>query len=195
MKSYSKQISFIERRFGTLADGSGTLIKDHGLRVATFLNEFCAQQKIMGAKRKQLVCAALFHDLLEDTKTTEEEIIALSDKKTLELVREMTISFDKRTIKQAVAPMYKASEECMLIKMADIYDNTKKSSFVIRNNGIQWYETFFMPLLSEYKKLMRHRVKNAQKYKKELSTLEELVCNEIETLTRNLTASKLLHSK
>lgn len=191
MHKYLKQILFAKEQFGDLKDGSGTLIFDHAVRVFAFLDNFLKPFKIDQDLHKSIVLAGLFHDLLEDTKATEAEILALSDKKTLSLVKEMTISFTNRTIKQAVKPLYKTTDELTLVKLADIYDNAKKSNFMIRVNGLKWYQTFFSPLLNEYKKLMIDKIKKAKKHKKIIKILADLVFQEVGRLELNLEISSL----
>jgi len=180
MHHYLKQSHFARERFGNLKDGSGTLIFDHGYRVAIFLNYFLKPYHLDSELHESLVLAGLFHDLLEDTKTTEKEILSLSNKDTLRYVKEMTISFENCSIKKAVKPLYKTSDELTIIKLADIYDNTKKSNFVTRINGLTWYNNFYSPLLSEYRKLMDYKVKKAKKYKKIIKGLRSFVFSEVD---------------
>lgn len=193
MKKYLKQIEFTKNKFRDLKDGSGTLIFDHALRVATFLFHFLKPFKLGKRENEILVLAGLFHDLLEDTDTTEDEILKLSNQKTLKLVKEMTISFEKKTIKEAVKPLFSTSDELAIIKFADIYDNTKKTSFVIRINGMKWYRNFYMPLLKEYIKLVKFKLKIVKKHRKIVKSLADIVLKEIEILGNNLDSfSKLI---
>lgn len=194
MKNIHKSpIEFAQKKLGKLTDGSGTLIFDHALRVYLILQEKLSQQTISEAKKNSIVLAGLFHDLLEDTNTTESEIVKYANQTTLKLVNEMTISFKDKTISQAVAPLYQTSDELTLIKLADIYDNVRKSPYFLRVNGLKWYQTFFLPLLKEYKKWIGFKVKQQQKYQRLVKTFSQEVLKEITFLEVNyFTFSKII---
>ena len=191
IKNFTKQVEFAKGKFGDLKDGSGTLIFDHAVRVFNFLVIFLTNEKLSPKDIEIIALAGLFHDLLEDTKTTEQEVLEMSSQETLSIVKEMTIDFTDRTIKEAVKPLYSTSDECTLVKLADIYDNTKKSNFVIRINGAKWYETFFIPLLNEYLILIDHKEREAGKYLPAIKKLASIVRQEIQTLKGNIEAYRL----
>jgi hypothetical protein len=78
------------------------------------------------------------------------------------------------------------SDYTTLVKLADIYDNVRKSNFLIRVNGIEWYLSFFVPLLKEYKKLIVYKVEKAVLFKRPIQDLSEEVLEEIETFFRTV---------
>lgn len=193
ISKYQSQIEFTKKKLGKLTDGSGTLIFDHAIRVYLILQEKLSQQKISGAKKKSILLAGLFHDLLEDTNTTEADIIKQANKITLKLVKEMTINFHNCSIKQAVKPLYFTSDELTLIKLADIYDNVRKSPYFLRTNGLKWYKTFFLPLLNEYKNWIGFKLGRQKKYRLLVKGFSQDVLKEIAFLESNyFTFSKII---
>lgn len=162
-KKARKAIFLAKKYYGEKKDGSGTLIFDHCLRVSIHLFNLLEKININENQKESIICVGLFHDLIEDTNVSEKEIFEFG-KNILDLTKQLTINFDKG-IKKAVAPLYQIDDEAFLIKLADIYDNVSKSFFVIRINGIKWYETFFTPLLNEYLKLINFKRKNLKNKK------------------------------
>ncbi len=192
-QKFERQIEFARSKLGTLADGSGTLIGDHAVRVfALLVQVFETTGRLQDQNVENILMAALFHDLLEDTNTTEEELINLSNTATLELVREMTITFEGKTIEEAVAPMYQRSEASFLIKLADICDNFGKSRFVLRSNNPKFFNDFFLPLLSCYEKYIAIKKLAAGEYKKEIDLMEKQVAKEFSLLKQTLELTRFL---
>ena len=69
-----------------------------------------------------VLCAALLHDVLEDTQTTEEELITHFAKKVTGIVKELTDDKSlakemRKSLQIAHAPF--ASHEAKLVKLAD----------------------------------------------------------------------------
>lgn len=180
------QIKYAREMLGDLTDGSNTLIFDHAMRVWACLNVVLTAHDVEQSLVKDIRRAGLFHDLLEDTLATEKDILKLSSPRTLTIVQEMTISFDNRSIKQAVKPMYSVGEYTMIVKLADIYDNVRKSNFVIRNNGVDWYQKFFVPLLKEYIKLIESKRAEAITTSNVYNEFAQKTLDEINTLFTTL---------
>ncbi|PJE63992.1 hypothetical protein COU89_00370 [Candidatus Roizmanbacteria bacterium CG10_big_fil_rev_8_21_14_0_10_45_7] len=183
MSFFPKEVAFAHKKLGNLVDGSKTSIFEHGLRVGCKLKLVLDKSSISAQKKQAIIIAGLFHDLLEDTDATEKEIVQLTNKDVLRLVKEMTIDFKDKTIKEAIAPLYFVSEECSIIKLVDILDNTSKSIFVVSANGIGWYRDFYIPLLQEYSLLIGYWEKNSKVYKiffTELANEVEVKINELQ---------------
>src|SRR5690349_21590756 len=118
LEDFRPQIAFARAKLGDLKDGSGTLIFDHALRVFLLLAEtFSACGRSIGAGEREMLAAALFHDLLEDTDATREELIIRSSQNTLRYVEELTISFDGKTIPAAVESLQTISEPALIVKL------------------------------------------------------------------------------
>ncbi len=179
---FQKAVRLASSYYQDKKDGSSFLILDHCFRVAFNLNHWLSNSSLSKDEKEDIVIAGLFHDLLEDTAVKEKEILFFG-KRVLDYTRQMTISFDQG-IKKGVKPLYSIAEEVFLIKLADIEDNVSKSFFVVRNNKIIWYQDFFLPLLREYKKLIRYRVpklKN-QRLKRIITNHSQVVIDKINHL-------------
>lgn len=107
-----------------------------------------------------MVLAGLFHDVLEDTPVTAEELLEVSSVKVVSLVEELTISFEGCSIENAVESLARVSTKAILIKCADITDNVEKSRFYLTSNTEKFYTSFFLPLLAEYERLIGIREAN-----------------------------------
>jgi (p)ppGpp synthase/HD superfamily hydrolase len=82
---------------------------------------------------KDIIDAAYLHDVIEDTNTTWSDIYAEFGKRVADLVLELTNSPDGEKLsgtdkdQYIVEKMVEMSEPALLIKLADIYDNTRTS--------------------------------------------------------------------
>lgn len=106
-------------------DGSEYI--NHPVKVATYLKD-----KGYG---EDYILAALFHDLLEDTDATEDEIVAYSNPEVLEAVKLLT----KRTEKseECYIKDILSNEIARVVKAADRFDNLNdafngKAAFIKR---------------------------------------------------------------
>lgn len=159
---FAQYVDFTRTKLGQQVDGSGSLTFDHSVRVFLILQRYFPfynySPEFVPSRKKYILVAGLFHDLLEDTDATETEIRELAGGEVLSLVKELTINFDNKTMEEAVKPLYKISADAFFVKMADIIDNADRSVYLIRKNGIKWYETFFVPLLLLYKNMILKRM-------------------------------------
>ena len=92
--------------------------------------------------------AALGHDLLEDTKVTEDEIIKASNPCVLALIKELTNPVDDAHTDQYMDQLSAASEEARLIKYADLIENTSSVSYNYHIVGTQWIQEFYKPIMN-----------------------------------------------
>ena len=95
----------------------GTPYYEHPLRVGNMLKE-------KGYDNNYLV-AGYFHDLLEDTNATEEEILELSNKQVLEAVK--LVSKTKGYIMEEYISGIRNNDIAKLVKLADRIDNIRDS--------------------------------------------------------------------
>jgi len=103
-----------------------------------------------------LRCGALGHDLLEDTDTTEEEIIDVAGNKTLQYIKYLTNAFGDDKTAPYVAQIEKAPEEAKLLKLADLTDNLLHGSFSVRVLGLPWMHSFFLPIVDPMLKMLQN---------------------------------------
>lgn len=96
----------------------------HPIRVAALVRELCGVQK---SRESGLYIAALLHDTLEDTDTTQEEIVAQFGHAVAMLVEAVTS--DKEKIKSVGKTAYLRdkinfmSNDALLLKLCDRLDN------------------------------------------------------------------------
>jgi GTP pyrophosphokinase len=91
---------------------------------------------------KNLVCALLLHDILEDTAITKKELKTLFNSKILDLVKSATrkrlkneTEKEKAKSKQEkIKKISRASKEVRLIKLCDKLDNKNSQKFIPENH-------------------------------------------------------------
>lgn len=165
-QEFNKVITFAQQNFKNIRDGAGGLIFEHNLRVAFWLEQYLIELKIkITKKEKELITAAALHDIVEDTQVSVGQIKKLFGKNIAKWVKELTISFENVSIKEAVKPLYNYSDEAIIIKMFDVYDNVKKSPYFIEKNDKDWIVNFWIPLLKEYKKIFTKKINSIKIYK------------------------------
>lgn len=125
----------------------------HPLEVAKMLSKFGAD--------KETVCAALLHDVVEDTEATLDEVCEEFGEKITFLVEALTkISFDfeskderKARYREQVKKATEEDKRVLLIKLADRLHNIKTLHvFEEKKRGRTAKETldFYVPLAREY---------------------------------------------
>jgi len=125
--SYSDAVHWARvKHGGQKRDFSNTAYVHHPIRVAA---ELYAERR-----HKEVVLAALFHDVVEDTETSIEEIEAEWGKRTAEIVwwltepskrrRDHNILSRKERKQEFNEQLAKAPELAQVIKLYDILDNT-----------------------------------------------------------------------
>lgn len=120
--SYWNALSFAFEKYGNLKRKAKDIpYVIHPVRIASILraagfNEF---------EQEDLMIAALFHDLCEDTNTSLEEIDKKFGKKISSIVAELTKPENTKGHKKDLwlENLVKSSEEAKIIKMADRIDN------------------------------------------------------------------------
>lgn len=120
--NYWNALSFAFVKYGNLKrKAKDILYVIHPVRITLILravgfNEF---------EHEELMIAALFHDLCEDTDTTLEEIDKLFGKKIVSIVDELTKPKDAKDHKkdQWLENFINSSKEAKIIKIADRIDN------------------------------------------------------------------------
>ena len=96
---------------------------------------------------KDILNAAIGHDLLEDTDITEAEIIEASNERVLSLIKELTNPVDDEHTDQYMDQIKNASEEARLIKYADLIENTSCVCYNFHVVGRDWAYDFYRPLM------------------------------------------------
>lgn len=110
-------IQFMKEKHEGQLRKQGTPYYEHPLRVSEMLRDkgFGLDYQVSG----------LFHDLLEDTNTMEEEILELSNKQVLEAVK--LVSKEKGYTMDDYISRIKNNEMALMVKLADRIDNLRDS--------------------------------------------------------------------
>lgn len=149
-----------KKYLSTINDPVGSSIFEHGQRVYLKLSKSLSNQEDC-----DILSAALLHDVLEDSSCSETEIVERVNTSVLSLVKELTITFENKSITQAVNILRYISFDAYLVKLADIIDNTQKTHFYVAVNGSSWYHDFYFPLLKEYERNSQFQLKKMRTHK------------------------------
>jgi hypothetical protein len=156
MEPVSKMEALTDRLHGGQKRQDGTTNAMHVRRVRTF-----ALRALEESGEKELLkniagfeCAALGHDLLEDTPATEAEIRELAGEESLRWIKELTNTWGDDHPAPYVEQVKNASEEARLIKYADLCDNTFQASYSSRGLGKEWLTNFFLPIIDPMSKAL-----------------------------------------
>lgn len=152
--SFEKYIDFLRTKMGGIRDYSHALIWEHDYRVFLYLHfALLKEDSISEADKNDILIAGLFHDLLEDTPLTEEELAQFTNPRILSLVKELTVDFKSDSIANIVAKMAEISDYAKIIKSADIFDNVSKGIFFHKSANPEFYE-FYHELLLNYQSML-----------------------------------------
>ncbi|OGF62802.1 hypothetical protein A2662_02740 [Candidatus Giovannonibacteria bacterium RIFCSPHIGHO2_01_FULL_45_33] len=123
-----------------------------------------------GQERSIIVTAALGHDVLEDTKVTEKEVMAVFGPRGSEIIKSMTNKWGDKNVMPYVKQVAGSEEAVRLVKLSDLYDNHISVVYNLHILGLKWTHSYFLPIVTP----MRLAVTKT-KFKKFKKTAEELV--------------------
>jgi (p)ppGpp synthase/HD superfamily hydrolase len=132
-QEFEKAVLFLVRKIMESGNNSKPVVF-HSIRVGVYLSyqDYPAE----------VIIAGLLHDLLEDSKTSEEELAGYFGKKVAELVK--AVSFDrdiqdkKQRYHQTLAKGIRAGKDALVIKAADILDNSFYYRFTDSQKSYDW---------------------------------------------------------
>jgi len=158
-----KALKFAEMKHrGQKRTYSKTPYIEHPIRVAQIVKDYKKSHKI-----NELISAAILHDTLEDTNTTEHELKNLFGELVTSLVKQLTSSENKKKkmgkpeyLAQVMSDPRKMDSWALVIKLADRYDNI----LTLRDNNL--YEKKDREFMKRYcdetefilKNIKQHRV-------------------------------------
>jgi len=102
-----------------------------------------------GAVWQDLRLAALGHDLYEDTAVRPADIRKRFGPRVDAWIRGMTNEGGDRDRAAYVRRMRSAPEEVVLIKLADLTENSLSVAYGINDLGMRWIRRFFLPIVRE----------------------------------------------
>lgn len=119
MKDFDFYKEYIKNKHGNQKRKQGTLYYLHPIAVAEILKEknFSYEYQVAG----------LFHDLLEDTDTTYDELLSISNKEIAEVVKLVTKkeNYDMKEYMERISK----NEMARMVKLADRIHNLKESVY------------------------------------------------------------------
>ena len=142
----------------------------HCLRVASCLIEE------LGIKDKNVICAALLHDVVEDTRLQAEEITKEFGHRAGEIVTALTRSKKGETKKniyerkyQSFLEIMKDDKEIKAVKACDWLDNIRSLPYISKNHPSRakfkrWFkeaETMYIPLAKTVNASLANKMKKA----------------------------------
>jgi (p)ppGpp synthase/HD superfamily hydrolase len=136
----------------------------HCYGVAVLLDKAIEQHRpgLAAEQRDTLYLAALGHDLYEDTDTKRAEIVMTYSSEVDELISAMTNEGSDEDRAAYLQKLRAASDETILIKLADVIENTTSVCAHQEQLGDEWIRGFFMPIIADtYPVLMDHHFSEA----------------------------------
>ena len=96
---------------------------------------------------KDMLDAALGHDLIEDTSVSIDEITNVGNERVLHLIEELSNPVDDAHTDEYMKQLSNASEEARIIKYCDLLENTTSVCYGLQDLGIGWFSNFYEPIL------------------------------------------------
>lgn len=131
----------------------------HCLSVAEIVfNALEQSQEIKNNKLlSTIICGAIGHDLFEDT-TVEKKLISKQFGKEVEkLILYLTNEEDDAHRKEYMKKIKNSPEEALLIKYADLIENTISCAYGIHDLGVDWIKNFYIPIKNDTQKILALR--------------------------------------
>ncbi len=146
----------VEKHLGKQLRKDGSSNALHAKRVRTIL---VSALDLSGEMRSRVTktaieCAALGHDLLEDSPIQASEIESKFSKEVRAYIQELTNTEGDSHTKGYVRQMVRASEEARLIKYADLCDNILHASYSAHMLGKKWLSDYFLPIVDPMRKAL-----------------------------------------
>lgn len=148
--------NLVEKHLGKQLRKDGSSNALHAKRVRTILMSALELSGEMKSKAARVVieCAALGHDLLEDSPVKSREIESKFSPGVLAYIQELTNTEGDSHTNGYVRQMVAAPEEARLIKYADLCDNIFHASYSARALGLKWMKEYFLPIVDPMRKAL-----------------------------------------
>lgn len=169
-EQFKKALSFVQKKTRGQFRANGLPTWHHLARVSNIL-KFTLNETKEGNRQDKLLIplASLGHDLLEDTNSSEAEIKEIFEERGLFLIKGMTNWWGDKEKKLYIKQVINSEETVRIIKLADLYDNISDVTYNIKNLGLKWTDSYFLPIVNP----MLQAVKKTKfkRYKKTSSLL------------------------
>lgn len=152
----------------------------HCLSVAEIVLAGLEQSKEINdnATITNIMCAALGHDLLEDTKIDRLELEKNFGDTIVGYIDELTNDEGDAYHIAYMRKIKNGSEEAGLIKYGDLIDNTIGVAYGLHDVGVNWAKKFFKPIKDHTKKTLLSKQFNTYPKTAELLKQYFLFCEE-----------------
>lgn len=133
---------------------------------------------------KNLLLAALGHDLYEDTSATKEEVIDMFGQQVHSYILLLTNGEEgSGDVQSYINNLLHSSEEAVLVKLCDAIDNTVDTAYSLHELDSEWTSKKFIPHVKKMHRLMQDFV--PKKYPKTHHYLSNLFDFSIDRLLNN----------
>ena len=122
----------------------------HCEAVALLVKELLEQTGEYDDNADDIVLAALGHDLYEDTSADRDFIRKEFGEHVDELIFQLTNEEDDLHRDKYMQKIHLASDEVILIKLADMIENMNSVFYNRDVLGQEWVDTFFLPIMNDY---------------------------------------------
>jgi|SRR3989344_2365108 len=188
---FEKALEFVKERHAGQVRAGDVPVSHHLARVSNTLSYILETYKEGGkAERLTIARAALGHDILEDTKTTEAEVLEAFGERGLEIIIGMTNRGGDKNTGPYRERMAKAEEAVRLVKCADLIDNLTSAAYNLHLLGIPWLYDYFLPIVLPMERTIQKTSfslypKTGQALLQLVSHAKTLLMNEVESTARD----------
>jgi (p)ppGpp synthase/HD superfamily hydrolase len=150
-KSYDRMCAVVRQYHAHQSRNGGRVpYAQHCERVAHLLRYVLDKTaEATGAQRENILLAALGHDLLEDTSIDRSSLSGQFSDDVAALIWEVTNTRGDNHVSDYVEKLRTVSDAALLIKLADLAENTMNASYAVHENGTQatryWEEALMRP--------------------------------------------------
>lgn len=145
-----EDLQFMRTAFGEQTDATNVPKWLHSFEVMYFLATQLTPE-IQPQAQKQLLRAALGHDLLEDTALTCAALEKQWGTRTSSWIHDLTkFAADGSDSRDYIHHLAGCNEHVWLVKLADIYCNAQNTIRVYDTVDTVWLDQFWLPLLKQY---------------------------------------------
>ncbi len=173
-KKHRNALKFVKKKHAGQFRANKVPVWHHLARVSKLL-ELILEKNREGKSKERftIILAALGHDLIEDTKVTDTEIVKIFGVDGFELIEGMTNEWGDKFKAPYIRKVLRAPEGVRLIKLADLYDNIVGVVYNLKKLGSAWTKSYFLPIVMPMQKALRKS--DFRTYKKTANLLNSMV--------------------
>lgn len=148
-KNFKKALDFAKKMHKGQFRAGHVPVWFHLARVSNLLSHILEESGEGTTEGRFIISTAgLGHDILEDTKTTEEEVEAVFGRRGFKIIKGMTNIWGDKNVRPYVKQVSLAEEAVRLVKLADLYDNHISVVYNLHLLGLKWTLAYFLPVVT-----------------------------------------------